>query len=286
MISDRIAFIGGGNMGRALLAALRQHGQPAETLRVADAHAPTRETLARDLGVAACADNLGAVEGAGIVVLAVKPQDMAGVVTALRPALQRDRPILISIAAGLRCADIDGWSGGGLPLIRAMPNRPALVGGGATALFAAATTPAAARRAATAVFAPSGLCVWIDDEAQMDAVTALSGSGPAYFFLLAETMADAGVALGLPRETARELAMATLHGAGLMAGGALASGAAGGDGNWAIPRLRAEVTSRGGTTEAAVRQLETGDLRGLMLAAMRAAAERGRELAAQAAAPR
>jgi pyrroline-5-carboxylate reductase len=285
MTSDRIAFIGGGNMGRALLAALRQRGAASSSLRVADPHGPTRESLARELGIAAFADNLAAVADADVVVLAVKPQEMGPVVTALRPTLQRTRPTLISIAAGLRCADIDAWSGGGLPLIRAMPNRPALVGGGATALFASTHATASARAAAQGVFDPSGLCVWLEDESQMDAVTALSGSGPAYFFLLAETMADAGVELGLSRETARRLAVATLHGAGLMAGAALQS--SGGDGaGWSMPALRAEVTSKGGTTEAAVRQLEAGDLRGLMLAAMRAASERGRELAAQAAAPR
>jgi pyrroline-5-carboxylate reductase len=287
MSSDRIAFIGGGNMGRAMLAALRRRGTPAESLCVADPHGPTRETLRRELGIAAFDDNVTAAATASVVVLAVKPQDMPQVVAGLRETLQRNRPTLISIAAGLRCADLDAWSGGGLAIIRAMPNRPALVGAGATALFAAALATAATRSSAERVFEPSGLCVWLDDESQLDAVTALSGSGPAYFFLLAEAMADAGVDLGLSRDTARQLAVATLHGAGLMAAAALEPPQADGTATpWSMPRMRAEVTSKGGTTEAAVGKLEAGDLRGLMRDAMRAATERGRELAAQAAASR
>jgi pyrroline-5-carboxylate reductase len=286
MSSDRIAFIGGGNMGRAMLAALRRRGAPAASLCVADSHAPTRETLNRELGIATFDDNAAAAADAAVVVLAVKPQDMAQVVAGLRATLQLSRPTLISIAAGLRCADLDAWSGGGLAIIRAMPNRPALIGAGATALFAAAQATAATRAAAERVFEPSGLCVWLEDETQMDAVTALSGSGPAYFFLLAEAMADAGVELGLSRDTARQLAVATLYGAGLMAGAATEAPQADGAAPWSMPRMRAEVTSKGGTTEAAVGKLEAGDLRGLMRAAMRAATERGRELAAQAAASR
>jgi pyrroline-5-carboxylate reductase len=290
MSPDRIAFIGGGNMGRAMLAALRRSGVPAERLCVADAHAPTRDALAHDLGIAALADNVAAASDANVVVLAVKPQEMPRVVGELRGALQRQRPTLISIAAGLRCADLDAWSGGGLAIVRAMPNRPAVVGAGATALFAATGIAAAARAAAERVFDPSGAWVWLDDEAQMDAVTALSGSGPAYFFLLAECMADAGVQLGLPLDTARRLAVATLHGAGLMAGETLQAGdgdaTPGAASPWSMPRMRAEVTSKGGTTAAAVGQLEAGKLRELVLTAMRAAADRGRELAAQSAAPR
>jgi pyrroline-5-carboxylate reductase len=290
MSPDRIAFIGGGNMGRAMLTALRRSGVPAERLWVADPHAPTRAALAHDLGIAALADNVAAVAAANVVVLAVKPQEMPRVVGELRDALQRYRPTLISIAAGLRCADLDSWSGGGLAIVRAMPNRPAVVGAGATALFAAAGATHAARAAAERVFDPSGSWVWLDEETQMDAVTALSGSGPAYFFLLAEYMADAGVQLGLPPETARRLAVATLHGAGLMAGTALQTGgadtAADAAGTWSMPQMRAEVTSKGGTTAAAVGQLEAGKLRDLVLAAMQAAADRGRELSAQSAASR
>jgi pyrroline-5-carboxylate reductase len=284
MIDMHIAFIGGGNMGRALIAALLRGGVPVDRLSVADRDEATRGALERDLGVRSFRDNVAAVAGAKVVVLAVKPQEMAHVVEGLREALQRDRPLLLSVAAGIRCADLLGWSGGGLDVIRAMPNRPALVGAGATALYAPATVPSARRELATRIIAPSGLVVWLDREDQMDAVTALSGSGPAYFFLLAEAMADAAAALGLDPATARRLAVATLHGAGAMAGhgvAADASTAKESSTDWSMPRMRAEVTSKGGTTEAALRSLEAAGFRALVAAAMRAAAERSAALSAQ-----
>lgn len=279
----RIAFIGGGNMGRALIAALLRGGVPPGNVAVADPHGPTRDALARDFGICACGDNALAIDGATVVVLAVKPQEMPSVVDGLRAPLQRGRPLLLSVAAGIRCADLLGWSGGGLDVIRAMPNRPALVGAGATALYAPPPVASARRELATRVIEASGAVVWVEDEAQMDAVTALSGSGPAYFFLLAEAMADAGEALGLSRTTARRLAVATLHGAGAMAGQlaadqpveAAAPGTA-----WSMPRMRAEVTSKGGTTEAALRSLEGAGFREMVAVAMRAAAERSAALAA------
>ena len=285
MSHTRIAFIGGGNMGRALLAALLRRGSAPADLRVADAHAPTREALARDFGVATFASNADAARDAGLVVLAVKPQEMSSVLAGLRDTVQRSRPLLVSVAAGIRCGDLDAWSGGGLDIVRAMPNRPALVGAGATALYAPAAVTAARRGAATRVMEPSGVVVWLSEESQMDVVTALSGSGPAYFFLLGEAMADAGVALGLDRATARRLAVATLHGAGQLAADVALPAEAGVDGGevapWALQRMRAEVTSKGGTTEAAVRAFEAGGFQALVLAALRAATDRSRDLAAQ-----
>lgn len=270
--STRIAFVGGGNMGRALLGALLGNGHSAASLAVGDAHAATRDALQRDFpGVRVGADNLAAVAGAELVVLAVKPQEMATVVTALRPRLQGDRPVVLSIAAGLRVADLAGWCGAGVPVVRAMPNRPALVAAGATGLYAPAGTPQHARALAEELMRAAGAVAWVDDESLMDAVTAVSGSGPAYFFLLAEALEAAGVAQGLSPAAARGLAVATLHGAGLMA--------ARSDGD--LARLRAEVTSRGGTTEAALRSFEAAGFRDLVATAVDAAARRGRELAAQ-----
>jgi pyrroline-5-carboxylate reductase len=274
---SRIAFVGGGNMGRALVAALRGRGHPAGRIAVGEAHEATRLALQRDFpGVLVGADNLAAVEGAGLVVLAVKPQEMATVVAALREPLQRQRPVVLSIAAGLRVGDLQDWCGPGVPVVRAMPNRPALVGAGATGLFAGPTVPPAARALAEDLLQAAGSVTWIDDESLMDAVTAVSGSGPAYFFLLAEALAAAGVAQGLSPEAARRLAVATLHGAGTMA--------ARGDGD--LARLRSEVTSRGGTTEAALRALEDARFREAVAAAVAAAVQRGGELAAQFGAPR
>jgi pyrroline-5-carboxylate reductase len=274
--ATRLAFIGGGNMGRALVGALLRRGQAASGIAVGEACESTRASLQREFpGVRVGADNLAALEGAGLVVLAVKPQEMGAVVTALRPVLQRTRPVVLSIAAGLTVADLAGWCGPGVPVVRAMPNRPALVGAGATGLYAGADVGADARALAEDVMRAAGAVAWVDEEAQMDAVTAVSGSGPAYFFLLAEALAEAGVAQGLPPAAARQLAVATLHGAGLMAGQ--------GDGD--LTRMRAEVTSRGGTTEAAVRSLQDAGFGDMVAAAVAAAAHRARELAAQFGAP-
>jgi pyrroline-5-carboxylate reductase len=270
MDAGKIAFIGGGNMGRALVAALRRDGVAAARIAVGETDAALRAALNREFGVAASADNGQVAAGAAVLVLAVKPQDMARVLQPLAAQLLRDRPVLLSIAAGLRTADLARWCGGAVPVVRAMPNRPALVGAGATAVYAAPDVTAPQRALAEAVLRPAGSVVWLDDESQLDAVTALSGSGPAYFFLLAEAMADAGIALGLPPPAARELAIATLHGSGVMA--------AQGDGD--LARLRAEVTSRGGTTEAALRSFADSDLPGVVARAMRAAEQRSRELAA------
>jgi pyrroline-5-carboxylate reductase len=268
---ERLAFLGGGNMGRALIGGLLQQGTRPEAIAVGESYEPARAALSKDFGVMATADNAAAVAGATIVVLAVKPQDAGAVLAPLAPSLQQSRPVLISICAGLKVAALEKWAGGGISVVRAMPNRPALVGAGATGLFAPDTVNATDRARAEAVMRATGEVVWVNDEAHIDAVTALSGSGPAYFFLLAELMAQAGVDLGLEPETARRLAVATLHGAGLLAHS--------GDGD--LARLRAEVTSKGGTTEAALKVMSAADLRGIVGRAMEAAARRGGELAAQ-----
>ena len=265
----RAAFIGGGNMGSALVRGLLAHGAKPTDITVGESAQALRERLAAELGIAVTADNLLAIEQADIVIVAVKPQEMAATLQALRAGLQSHKPVVMSVAAGLRIADLSRWCGAGVPVIRAMPNRPALNGAGATALFAPPSTTQAARDIAMVVAQSVGTCVWVDSEAQMDAVTALSGSGPAYFFLLTELMIDAAVAQGLPRATASELAIQTLFGAGQMARAS--------DGD--LARLRAEVTSKGGTTEAALRSLATDDLRGIVHRALTAAAHRSQELA-------
>ncbi|MCP5329161.1 MAG: pyrroline-5-carboxylate reductase [Steroidobacteraceae bacterium] len=268
----KIAFIGGGNMGRALVGGLRGGGHPAAKLAIGDPHEATCEALRRDYpGVQVGTDNLAAIADADIVVLAIKPQELAQVVTAMQPALRQTRPVVLSIAAGLRTADLAGWCGAGIAIVRAMPNRPALVGAGATGLYAPADTPPAARALAEEVMRAAGTVAWVDDESLMDVVTAVSGSGPAYFFLLAEALTEAGIRQGLAAEAARQLAVATLHGAGSMA--------ARSDGD--LSRLRAEVTSRGGTTEAALQSLHAQHFGALVDAAVEAAVRRGRELAAE-----
>lgn len=263
------AFVGGGNMGGALIRGLIARGLPAQRISVGEAHQQRRIQLADELGVHVTADNREAVQGADVVVVAVKPQDMAGTVQALASVFAQRPPLVLSIAAGIRVADIEAWCGPGVAVVRAMPNRPALNGAGATAIYAPATLNESQRALAAQVLGAVGTTVWVSDEAAIDVVTALSGSGPAYFFLLAELMTDAAVNLGLDRSSAQELAIQTLFGSGRMARES--------DGD--LARLRAEVTSKGGTTEAAVRSFEAANLRGIVAAALTAATDRGRELA-------
>jgi pyrroline-5-carboxylate reductase len=264
----QLGFIGGGNMGRAIVGGLVAAGFPATRIVVSDPYAPTRDELARSYGVRTTEDNAAAVAGADVVVLAVKPQQLGEVVRALRPALAAQRPLLLSVAAGIRLTELAAWAGPGPAVVRSMPNRPALLGVGATGLYAGPDTTAAQRELAERVLAVTGLAVWVRSEAELDWVTALSGSGPAYFFLLAELLARSATAHGLDADTAARLAAHTLHGAGRMAVMPEAD----------LARLRAEVTSKGGTTAAALDSFEANGLAGLVEAAVVAAATRSREL--------
>jgi pyrroline-5-carboxylate reductase len=263
------AFVGGGNMGGALIRGLIARGLDPHHIGVGEAVQSRRIALADELGVHVSADNREAVHGAEVVVLAVKPQDMASTVQPLAEVFVAIKPLVISIAAGIRVADIAGWCGPGVAVVRAMPNRPALNGAGATAIYGPPGLSDAQRTLAEQVLGAVGTTTWVATEDALDVVTALSGSGPAYFFLLAELMTDAAVHLGLERAGARELAIQTLFGSGHMAR----------DSDGDLARLRAEVTSKGGTTEAAVRAFDAANLRGIVAAALAAATDRGREMA-------
>jgi pyrroline-5-carboxylate reductase len=263
------AFVGGGNMGGALIRGLIARGLSPEKISVGEAHQPRRIALADELGVHVTADNREAVASADVVVLAVKPQDMAGTVQALADVFAQRLPLVLSIAAGIRVADIVSWCGPGVSVVRAMPNRPALNSAGATAMYAPSHLSDAHRALAADVLGAVGTTVWVNEEDALDVVTALSGSGPAYFFLLAELMTDAAVNLGLDRASAQELSIQTLFGSGRMARES--------DGD--LARLRAEVTSKGGTTEAALRSFDAANLRGIVAAALSAATDRSREMA-------
>jgi pyrroline-5-carboxylate reductase len=275
MTYGQIALLGGGNMGRALIGGLLRSGMRAELISVGEHLAAARASLSSELGITATADNARAIDGAGVVILAVKPQVAAAVLAPLAPLLASARPLLISICAGTRVAALEEWTLHAVPVVRAMPNRPALVGAGVTGLYAPHNITPAQRTLAQAIMQAVGEVVWVPSEDALDAVTALSGSGPAYFFLLAQLMAEAGMQLGLEKEAAQQLAAATLHGAGLMARAPDAD----------LTRLRVQVTSPGGTTEAAVRVMENADLRGTIARALAAAAARSRELAALRPAP-
>ena len=267
----RICFIGGGNMARALIGGLRQRGLPAAGIAVGEPQPELRDALAADFGVATSDDNLAAARGARVVVLAVKPQLMEPVLAGLAPALTPDT-LLLSIAAGITCRQLDGWAGGGRRVVRCMPNTPALIGQGASGLHANPACSAEDRLLAESLLGAVGVGAWIEDEAQMDAVTALSGSGPAYLFLLAEAMQAAGEREGLPAATARLLARQTVIGAaGMLAG----------DDSEAA-ELRRRVTSPGGTTQAAIETLQREGFEAMISRAIHSARRRGAELSAAA----
>jgi pyrroline-5-carboxylate reductase len=266
--SATIAFIGGGNMARALIAGLLRQAVAPDRIHVGEPSAAARAALQREWGVESSADNAAAARDAGLVVLAVKPQQAGAALQALYPTLLQRQPVLLSIAAGLRLADLARACPPATALIRAMPNRPALLGAGITALYAPASVTSDQRALAELVGAAAGRAVWLRTEAELDVVTALSGSGPAYFFLLAEQMAQAAAALGLEPASAALLAAETLYGAGMLAhqGTALAD-------------ERAAVTSSGGTTEAALTVLRQGGFEALIARALQAASERSAQLA-------
>ncbi|HEX4052559.1 MAG TPA: pyrroline-5-carboxylate reductase [Steroidobacteraceae bacterium] len=275
---DEIAFLGGGNMARALIAGLLRQGLPAACIRVGEPQAALRTALAADFDVRTGADNAPMLAGATLIVLAVKPQDAVTALQSLRvmpPAPGAGAPTLLSIAAGLTIESLTRASPPAMAIVRAMPNRAALVGAGVTGLYAPEATPAAARAAAERVARAAGQAVWLRHEAELDLVTALSGSGPAYFFLLAEQLAAAATDLGLSAETANLLAAETLYGAGLLAHRATVGGSAS-----TLSAERRAVTSRGGTTEAALRVLAEGGFDALVQRALQAAASRSAELAA------
>jgi pyrroline-5-carboxylate reductase len=265
-----VCILGAGNMGRALVGGLLRSGTRPEQLTVGEKNVAARETLARDFAVSASADNQAAAAGAAVVVLAVKPQDAVATLAGLAALFAKQRPLVVSVVAGVRSAALQSACGGGVGVVRAMPNRPALVGAGITGLYAAGDVSPAQRANAERVLGSVGETVWVPSEDALDVVTALSGSGPGYFFLLAQLMAEAGERLGLEAPTAQRLARATLYGSGLLAQAA----------DCDLKRLRAEVTSAGGTTEAAVQVLEGADLRATVSQALAAAAQRSRELAA------
>ena len=265
-----IAFVGGGNMARSLIGGLVAQGRDPATIRVAEPVPPLREALAGDFGVAVFEQATDAVQGAATWVFAVKPQVMRPVCEALAAQAQAAKPLAISIAAGITASQLERWLGGGIAVVRTMPNTPALLGAGVTGLFASDRVDAAGRGFAESLLSAAGKTVWIDDEAQMDTVTAVSGSGPAYVFLLAEAIVDAGVAEGLPPAAARTLALQTILGAARMLTESDVDAA----------ELRRRVTSPNGTTQAAIETFEAGGLRTLVADAVHAARVRGADLSA------
>jgi pyrroline-5-carboxylate reductase len=269
-----LAFIGGGNMAIALISGLTQRGLSGACIAVSDPVPQALQKLQADYGIRPAADNVGAVKNAQIVILAVKPQFLREVAAEIAPHLPAET-LIISIAAGIPHAALTRWLGAHATVIRTMPNRPAFNGCGATALYAPAAVGAQHRSVAQAIMAAVGITVWVEHESQLDTVTALSGSGPAYFFLLMEALEAAAHARGLPAEVAHELTLQTALGAAQMARQSLEP----------LAILREQVTSKGGTTAAALAVFDAAGLRAIVAQALAAADLRSGELAAQFAAP-
>jgi len=269
MSKTRIAFIGAGNMAASLIGGLRAQGLEAQQIRASDPGEETRARISAEHGIETFADNGQAVAGADVVVLAVKPQAMKAVCEALRPSLAPNQ-VVVSIAAGITCASMTQWLGQ-QPIVRCMPNTPALLRQGVSGLYATAQVTEQQRQQAEALLSAVGIALWLDEEQQLDAVTAVSGSGPAYFFLLIEAMTAAGEKLGLPRETAAKLTLQTALGAAHMAVSSDVDAA----------ELRRRVTSPAGTTEAAIKSFQAGGFEALVEKALGAAAHRSAEMAEQ-----
>lgn len=271
MSKQTIGFIGGGNMATAMIKGLIADGTAASQILVAEPDKARREQLAANLAVRTREDNLGTAREADILVLAIKPQVLQAVARELSGQLRQSRPLVISIAAGIRHSDLQRWLGEDVPLVRAMPNTPAMVQSGATGLYSAPQLDPDQRTAAERILRATGAIQWVADENLMDAVTAISGSGPAYFFLFMEALENAGKALGLPPETARLLSLQTALGAARMAM----------ESDVDTVQLRAQVTSPGGTTEQAIKTLQEGGLPQLVLDAATAARNRSITLSEQ-----
>ncbi|MGZ8290916.1 MAG: pyrroline-5-carboxylate reductase [Telluria sp.] len=263
----KIAFIGGGNMASALISGLAGKFTASADIHVVDPNADALARLRSAYGVTAGHSIDAAVAASDVVVLAVKPQQMRDVAAALLPQLRGDA-LVLSIAAGIRGADLARWLGGHAAIVRTMPNTPALIGRGITGMVAMPGVSDAQKAAADAIMKAVGDTVWLDDEAMIDPVTAVSGSGPAYVFYFLEAMQQAAVELGLSPEQGRELAVATFTGAAELAARS----------DEPLSVLRERVTSKGGTTYAALASMEADGVKEAVAKAVKAAAARGREL--------
>ena len=266
----KIAFIGGGNMAAALIAGLAGRVTPGANIHVVDPNPAALEHLQREYGLTTAAVIDATVTQGEVIVLAVKPQNMRDVAAALQPLLAAaaHQPLVISIAAGIRALDLSRWLGGYKAIVRCMPNTPALIGMGITGMVAYDGVSAAQRTMADGMLAGVGKTMWLDDEALIDAVTAVSGSGPAYVFYFLEAMQQAGAELGLTPVQSLALAQATFAGAAEMAGRS----------EEPLAVLRERVTSKGGTTYAALTSMEACGVKASIVTAVKAAAARGREL--------
>lgn len=262
----KISFIGGGNMATAFIGGLLKQGFDAGDFHVIDPYAPGREKLTREFGVAASPAVTDTALLCDVIVMAVKPQQMREACASVAPHLKDQ--LVLSIAAGIRLPDLSRWLNGYRRVLRTMPNTPALIGAGITAMYADQAVDGAGRAAAERILAAVGRAVWVAEEALLDPVTAVSGSGPAYVFYFLEAMQEAGTELGLPEATVRELALETFIGAARLASQSPET----------FATLRERVTSKGGTTAAALQVMNQHGIKQAFVEALKAASTRSREL--------
>jgi len=267
--SPTISFIGAGNMASAIIGGMLDSGFKAENIWVSAPDDDHLQTIRKRFGVSVTTDNRYCAEQADMVVLAVKPQIMADACRDIAPIAQNTRPLIVSIAAGLGAETLDAWLGGGLPIVRVMPNTPALVGKGAAGLFATESVTSDQKNMVQSVFEGIGIAVWVEDEALLHGVTALSGSGPAYFFLMLEALEASATEAGVEATTARKLAIQTMAGAAEMAAKSDQDPA----------QLKKNVMSPGGVTEQAINTFEEGGMRDLVSKAYSAAYKRSEAMA-------
>jgi len=269
MSNQTICFIGGGNMAQSLIGGLIEGGMKPQFIKVGEPDASRREKLMNNFEVTVLANNVAAINESDIVIFAVKPQLMEAAIVPVKKKLSEKKSLLISIAAGIPISSLELWTGGDHAIVRAMPNTPALINSGITALFANSKILPEQRDQAGAIMRAVGKVVWIEDEALIDTVTAISGSGPAYFFCFMEALEQAAIDEGLDGETARLLVLETVLGAARLAIETTKSPS----------ELRAQVTSPGGTTEAAMYVLEQAGTSELLKRAVTAARKRSADLA-------
>jgi len=262
-----IGFIGAGNMAYALITGLINGGFSANNIKVSDKDEALLLQREADFGVETFTDNVQLAKRCGVIVFAVKPEVLSTVCTELQ-AHRTHNPLIISIVAGAKSSSINRWLGGKAAIVRAMPNTPALLGVGATGMVANEAVNAEQKILTERILSAVGQCVWVATDNMLNAVTALSGSGPAYFFLMIESMVNAGVALGLEEDTAKKLSIQTALGASKMADQSADS----------PHQLRAKVTSKNGTTQAAIESFQAQDFELVIAHAMRAAFERAEEI--------
>lgn len=272
--SPTISFIGAGNMASAIIGGMLENGYDAGKIWVSAPDDGHLQSIRKKFGISVTTDNRHCAQQADMVIIAVKPQVMRSVCLDIAPVVQNTRPLMVSIAAGLAAANLDEWLGGGMPMVRVMPNTPSLVGRGAAGLYANDQVKDRQKTMVESVFSSIGSALWVDDESMLHAVTALSGSGPAYFFLMLEALEDAATGAGLPAETARKLAIQTMAGAAEMAGRS----------EHDPGQLKRNVMSPGGTTEQAIHTFEEGGLRELVKKAYSAAFDRSGEMSKELAA--